>query len=141
MKRKKVIIIGAAGRDFHNFNTQFRNDNQYEVVAFTAAQIPDIDGRKYPAELAGALYPDGIEIHNESELTSLIKKTDAEACIFSYSDVPYNRVMRLSAIMLITSAKPARPARRGRPWPTWPRNWPRLTCAAPRAITTPPPKC
>lgn len=99
MKRKKVIIIGAAGRDFHNFNTYFRNANQYEVVGFTAAQIPDIDGRKYPAELAGPLYPAGIEIYNESELTSLIKKTDADSCVFSYSDVPYNRVMRISAII------------------------------------------
>src|SRR5664279_1096273 len=99
MKRKKVIIIGAAGRDFHNFNTYYRDNNQYEVVAFTAAQIPDIDGRKYPAELAGTLYPDGIKIYNESELTALIKKTDADSCVFSYSDVPYNRVMRLSAIV------------------------------------------
>lgn len=95
--RKRVLIIGAAGRDFHNFNTYFRNNNDYEVVAFTAAQIPDIDGRKYPAELAGELYPDGIPIYAQDELESLIKELDVETCVFSYSDVPNQFVMRLSA--------------------------------------------
>ena len=68
MTRKNIIIIGAAGRDFHNFNTYFRDREEYKVVAFTAAQIPDIDGRKYPAGLAGELYPDGIPIYSEEEL-------------------------------------------------------------------------
>jgi len=97
--KKNVIIIGAAGRDFHNFNTYFRGNEDYNVVAFTAAQIPDIDGRKYPAELAGDLYPDGIPIHAEEELPELIKKLDVDDCIFSYSDVSYQRVMAMSAIV------------------------------------------
>ncbi|MCF8226139.1 MAG: cyclic 2,3-diphosphoglycerate synthase [Bacteroidales bacterium] len=99
MSKKRAIIIGAAGRDFHNFNTCFRDNEEYEVVAFTAAQIPDIDGRKYPAELAGSLYPDGIDIYPEEELPGLIKKMNVETCIFSYSDIPYTRVMNLSAIV------------------------------------------
>ncbi len=99
MLRKKIIIIGAAGRDFHNFNTYYRNKPEYEVVAFTAAQIPDIDGRKYPAELAGELYPDGIPILAEKELPDLIRKYQADACVFSYSDVPYPRVMSLGALV------------------------------------------
>ncbi len=96
---KKAIIIGAAGRDFHNFNTFFRENKDYEIVAFTAAQIPDIDGRKYPAELAGSLYPQGIPIYAESELPQLIKDKKAEVCVFSYSDVPYSKVMAVSAIV------------------------------------------
>ena len=97
--KKNVIIIGAAGRDFHNFNTYFRGNEDYNVVAFTAAQIPDIDGRKYPAVLAGELYPNGIPIYDESELTKLIKDLKVDDCVFSYSDVPYNRVMGMSAIV------------------------------------------
>ena len=96
---KKAIIIGAAGRDFHNFNTYFRENKDYEVVAFTAAQIPDIDGRKYPAELSGPLYPQGIPIYAEDELPQLIKDKQAEVCVFSYSDVPYSKVMAVSAIV------------------------------------------
>jgi predicted GTPase len=99
MTRKNVIIIGAAGRDFHNFNTYFRDNELYNVVAFTAAQIPDIDGRKYPKELAGKLYPGGIPIYQESELPSLIKKLKVNDCVFSYSDVPYQKVMAVSAIV------------------------------------------
>ncbi len=99
MKRQKVIIIGAAGRDFHNFNCFFRVKEEYEVVAFTAAQIPDIDGRKYPKELAGQFYPDGIPIYAEKELSGLIKKLDADICVFSYSDVTYQKVMSISAIV------------------------------------------
>jgi predicted GTPase len=99
MTRKNVIIIGAAGRDFHNFNTFFRDNESYNVVAFTAAQIPDIDGRKYPKELAGKLYPGGIPIYQESELPSLIKKLKVNDCVFSYSDVPYQKVMAVSAIV------------------------------------------
>ena len=97
MDRKKVIIIGAAGRDFHNFNTYFRDKEEYEVVAFTAAQIPDIDGRKYPALLAGPLYPNGIPIVAQEELTQLIHKHQAEFCVFSYSDVKYEDVMHIGA--------------------------------------------
>jgi predicted GTPase len=99
MIKNKVIIMGAAGRDFHNFNTFFRNNDQYEVVAFTATQIPNIEGRKYPAELAGKLYPEGIKIYPESELPDLIKKLKVDEVIFSYSDVPYDYVMSHSAIV------------------------------------------
>ena len=88
MDRRRVIIMGAAGRDFHNFNTYFRDNAQYEVVAFTATQIPDIDGRQYPAELAGNLYPQGIPIFDESELPRLIRQHDVDEVIFAYSDVP-----------------------------------------------------
>ena len=99
MSRKNVIIIGAAGRDFHNFNTYYRNNPDYNVVAFTAAQIPDIDGRKYPKELAGKLYPAGIQIVAEANLPELIRKHKVDDCVFSYSDVPYQRVMSLSAVV------------------------------------------
>lgn len=98
MARTKVIIMGAAGRDFHNFNTFFRNNELYEVVAFTATQIPNIDGRKYPPELAGKLYPKGIDIYPESELAGLIQKFAVDEVVFSYSDVPYNYVMSRSAL-------------------------------------------
>ena len=97
MSRKRVIIIGAAGRDFHNFNTYFRDNDEYEVVAFTAAQIPDIEGRVYPASLAGKLYPNGIPIRAEEELTSLIKEHNVDFCVFAYSDVTYNKVMTVNA--------------------------------------------
>lgn len=97
--KKNVIIIGAAGRDFHNFNTYYRGNEDYNVVAFTAAQIPDIDGRKYPTELAGELYPDGIPIYDQSDLVQLIKDNNIDDCVFSYSDVPYERVMNISAIV------------------------------------------
>ncbi len=97
MAKKNVIIIGAAGRDFHNFNTCFRDNDDYRVVAFTAAQIPDIAGRKYPAELAGTLYPDGIPIYAESDLEKLIRELHVDECVFSYSDIPYARVMHIGA--------------------------------------------
>lgn len=93
MTRKRVIIMGAAGRDFHNFNVFFRDNNEYEVVAFTATQIPNIDDRIYPAELAGKLYPQGIQIYHESELTDLIKKFKVDEVVFSYSDVSFEHVM------------------------------------------------
>ena len=96
-KQRKVIIIGAAGRDFHNFNTCFRDNPAYSVKAFTAAQIPDIAGRKYPAELAGSLYPDGIPIFVQDDLERLIKDFDIDECVFSYSDVPYSHVMAVGA--------------------------------------------
>ncbi len=99
MNKRKVIIIGAAGRDFHNFNTYYRNNEAYEVVAFTAAQIPDIAGRSYPAELAGQFYPKGIPIYDEKDLPKLIKELKADECVFSYSDVTYQRVMATGAIV------------------------------------------
>ncbi|HNT94441.1 MAG TPA: hypothetical protein PKJ71_12170, partial [Bacteroidales bacterium] len=99
MLKRNVIIIGAAGRDFHNFNTYFRDNELYNVVAFTAAQIPDIDGRKYPAGLAGKLYPEGIPIYAESDLPRLITELKVDECVFSYSDVTYQKVMELSAIV------------------------------------------
>jgi predicted GTPase len=99
MEKKNVIIIGAAGRDFHNFNTYFRDNEAYNVAAFTAAQIPDIFGRKYPAELAGKLYPKGIPILAEEELPQLIKEMNIDDCVFSYSDVSFQHVMTVGAIV------------------------------------------
>ncbi len=99
MTKKNVIIIGAAGRDFHNFNVFFRDNELYNVVAFTAAQIPDIFGRKYPGELAGKLYPEGIPVYSEEELPALIKKLKVDLCVFSYSDITYQKVMSVSAIV------------------------------------------
>ena len=95
----KVLIMGAAGRDFHNFNTYFRDNEHYEVVAFTATQIPYINDRKYPAALAGKLYPNGIPIHDESELTERVKKYHPEQVVFAYSDVPYEYLMHRSALV------------------------------------------
>ena len=94
---RNALIMGAAGRDFHNFNTYFRNNQEIKVIAFTATQIPNIDGRKYPKELAGELYPEGIDIYPESELFELIKKFDIQDVYFSYSDVPYSYIMNKSA--------------------------------------------
>lgn len=99
MKKSNVIIIGAAGRDFHNFNTYYRGNEIFNVVAFTATQIPNIDGRKYPAELAGELYPEGIPIYPQEELETLIKKYDVDECAFCYSDVHYEDVMSVSALV------------------------------------------
>ncbi len=98
MARKKVIIMGAAGRDFHNFNTYFRDNEEYEVVAFTATQIPNIEGRVYPAELAGKLYPNGIPIYPEEQLPELIKKYDVDEVVFAYSDVSHEYVMHKASI-------------------------------------------
>ncbi len=102
--QRRVIIIGAAGRDFHNFNTRYREDEAVKVVAFTAEQIPGIDDRRYPPELAGRLYPEGIPIHSESELPRLIKELDVDECAFSYSDVPYEHVMHVNAIVTAAGA-------------------------------------
>lgn len=99
MKKRRVIIMGAAGRDFHNFNTYFRGNDMYDVIAFTATQIPDIDGRKYPAELAGNLYPQGIPIYAEEELISLIKKEKIDLVVFAYSDVTHERVMHNASMV------------------------------------------
>jgi len=99
MSRINVLIMGAAGRDFHNFNVFFRDNENYNVVAFTATQIPNIDGRNYPTELAGKLYPNGIKIYEESELVSLIKNLKVDEVIFAYSDVTYDYVMNKASIV------------------------------------------
>jgi len=103
--RKKIIIMGAAGRDFHNFNCLYRDNKAVEVVAFTATQIPDIEGRVYPKSLAGPLYPKGIPIHPEEELLKLIQKHDVEEVVFSYSDVPYEYVMDKAAYVNACGAR------------------------------------
>lgn len=97
MSRTRVIIMGAAGRDFHNFNLCYRDNKKYEVVAFTATQIPDIEDRHYPPELAGELYPNGIPIYGEDELTTLITKYEVDGVVFAYSDIPYDYVMHKGA--------------------------------------------
>lgn len=102
MSKRKVIIMGAAGRDFHNFNTYFRDNPNYEVVLFTATQIPDIEGRVYPPELAGSLYPNGIPIEPESKLVELIKAYNVDEVVLAYSDLPHQYVMEKAAI--VTSA-------------------------------------
>ncbi len=99
MTKIKTLIMGAAGRDFHNFNTFYRNNDQYDVAAFTATQIPNIEGRVYPAELAGNLYPNGIPIYDESELLNLISEHNIEEVVFSYSDLSHVDVMHKGAIV------------------------------------------
>lgn len=103
--KRKVIIMGAAGRDFHNFNTLYRDNPSVEVVAFTATQIPDIQGRQYPAILAGKLYPKGIPIYDEKELVDLIKKHKVDEVIFSYSDVSHHYVMEKGAYVMAAGAR------------------------------------
>jgi len=102
--KKRIIIMGAAGRDFHNFNVYFRDNPDYEVVAFTATQIPNIEGRRYPPELAGSLYPDGILIHPEAELDDLIRRHKVDQVIFAYSDVPHEYVMHKASQVLVAGA-------------------------------------
>ncbi len=97
MNRKKVLILGAAGRDFHNFLTYFKDNDDYRVVAFTATQIPDIDDKTFPAAMAGYLYGEGIPIVSESEMEHLIKIHDVDECILAYSDLPYDRVMSIAS--------------------------------------------
>ncbi len=104
MDRIRTIIMGAAGRDFHNFNVFFRDNEDYEVIAFTATQIPNIEGRKYPKELSGKLYPDGINIYPEEELTELIKRHKVDQVIFAYSDVPHEYVMHKASTVLAAGA-------------------------------------
>lgn len=104
MSRKRIVIMGAAGRDFHNFNIVYRDNPDYEVVAFTAAQIPDIAGRRYPPSLAGNLYPDGIAIIEEKELTSLCLERKINQVILAYSDIPHVEVMHKASIALATGA-------------------------------------
>jgi len=98
------VIVGAAGRDFHNFNLVYRGREEYEVVAFTATQIPNIDGRRYPAELAGHLYPAGIPIHPESMLEELVREHDVDEVVFSYSDVTHEHVMHIGSRVLAAGA-------------------------------------
>lgn len=100
----RTLIMGAAGRDFHNFNVYFRDNPDYEVVAFTATQIPNIEGRTYPAELSSALYPDGIPIYPESDLVQLVQKKEVDQVIFAYSDVPHEYVMHKASIVLAAGA-------------------------------------
>lgn len=100
MMKQRVLIMGAAGRDFHNFNTIFRGNKAYEVVAFTATQIPNIEGRRYPPELAGDLYPKGIPIYPESELTELIHTLNVDQVVFAYSDVNHQYVMTKASTVL-----------------------------------------
>jgi predicted GTPase len=102
--RQRVLIMGAAGRDFHNFNTVFRGNQSYEVVAFTATQIPNIDGRRYPAELAGRFYPEGIPIYPECELELLIHDLDVDQVVFAYSDVSHLYVMEKASAVLAAGA-------------------------------------
>jgi len=102
--KTKVIIMGAAGRDFHNFNVHFRNNNHYQVVAFTATQIPGIEGRVYPPELAGPRYPAGIPIFPEEHLSQLIKKHNVDQVIFAYSDVSHEYVMHKASFTLANGA-------------------------------------
>jgi len=104
MAKKRVVIMGAAGRDFHNFNVYFRDNPEYEVVAFTATQIPNIEGRRYPPELAGSLYPEGIPIYSESELINIIKEKKVDEVVFAYSDVSHNYVMDKGCAVIAAGA-------------------------------------
>ncbi|HOT93112.1 MAG TPA: cyclic 2,3-diphosphoglycerate synthase [Anaerolineae bacterium] len=99
MGKIRVIIMGAAGRDFHNFNTYFRDNEKYDVVAFTATQIPNIEGRRYPAGLAGKLYPQGIPIYAEADLATLVREHNVDQVVFAYSDVPHEYVMHKAALV------------------------------------------
>src|SRR5436190_29580 len=104
MQRTRVLIAGAAGRDFHNFNLVYRGRAEFEVVGFTATQIPNIEGRVYPAELAGELYPDGIPISPETELEELVRRLDVDEVVFAYSDVTHEHVMHIGSRALAAGA-------------------------------------
>ncbi|HZQ94217.1 MAG TPA: cyclic 2,3-diphosphoglycerate synthase [Candidatus Sulfotelmatobacter sp.] len=104
MKTKKILILGAAGRDFHNFNVVFRGDSEYSVVGFTATQIPGIANRRYPAELAGPLYPAGIPIFEEKDLEHLVEEHEVDAVVFSYSDISHQNLMHLASRVVTTGA-------------------------------------
>ena len=101
---ERVLIMGAAGRDFHNFNVCFRDDSRYEVVGFTASQIPSIDGRVYPPELAGSLYPHGIPIYPENHLDALIREHRVDKVAFSYSDISHEEVMHRASLVTARGA-------------------------------------
>lgn len=105
MPPERILIMGAAGRDFHNFNTYFRDNPNYRVVAFTATQIPNIEGRHYPPELAGELYPDGIKIYPESELADLIRREQVDGVVFAYSDVSHEYVMHRASLAMAAGAE------------------------------------
>ena len=105
MSKIRTLIMGAAGRDFHNFNVFYRDNEDYDVLAFTATQIPNIEGRKYPPELAGKLYPKGIPIYPESELENLIKDLKIDQVVFAYSDVPHEMVMHKASLVLAAGAE------------------------------------
>jgi len=104
MKAKKILILGAAGRDFHNFNVIFRGNADYNVVGFTATQIPGIANRRYPPELAGPLYPAGIPIFEENDLERLVEEHDVDAVVFSYSDISHQNLMHLASRVAATRA-------------------------------------
>src|ERR671936_2231749 len=104
MARTRVLIAGAAGRDFHNFNVVYRERPEYDVVAFTATQIPNIDGRRYPPELAGSLYPEGIPILPESALEELVREHEIDSVVFAYSDVTHEHVMHIGSRALAAGA-------------------------------------
>ena len=104
MTTTRVIIMGAAGRDFHNFNVYFRDNENYRVVAFTATQIPDIEGRLYPARLAGRLYPEGIPIYAEEELEQLIGDLKVDQVVFAYSDISYRNIMSKASRVMAAGA-------------------------------------
>src|SRR5947199_9846494 len=104
MQRTRVLIAGAAGRDFHNFNLVYRGRGEYEVVGFTATQIPNIDGRVYPRELAGDLYPEGIPISPEDELEELIRRHRVDEVVFAYSDVTHDHVLHIGSRALAAGA-------------------------------------
>src|SRR5690242_10495386 len=104
MSRTRVLIMGAAGRDFHNFNVAFRDNDQFDVVAFTATQIPGIEGRLYPPALSGQLYPQGIAIYDEKELTQRIAEAQIEQVVFAYSDVPHEYEMHKASQVLAAGA-------------------------------------
>ncbi len=101
---QRALILGAAGRDFHNFNTYFRDNLDFDVVAFTAAQIPDIDGRTYPAKLSGPRYPDGIPIEAEENFERLVRDLNVDVVVFSYSDVSHEQVMHLGSRAIAAGA-------------------------------------
>lgn len=103
-RARRVVIVGAAGRDFHNFNLRYRHDDAYEVVAFTATQIPGIDNRIYPPELAGSLYPDGIPIRAEDDLEEIVRSNDVDEVVFAYSDVSHETVMHIASRALAAGA-------------------------------------
>jgi predicted GTPase len=104
MSKERVLILGAAGRDFHNFNVCFRDNPRYQVVGFTATQIPGIEGRRYPPQLSGELYPDGLPIEAEEDMERLIRELQVDQVVFSYSDVPYAHVMHLASRAAVAGA-------------------------------------
>ena len=104
LRPQRIVIAGAAGRDFHDFNTVFRDDDRFRVVAFTATQIPNIEGRLYPPALSGPLYPQGIPIYPEAELEQLIAQHEVDDVVFSYSDVSHETVMHLASRVLAAGA-------------------------------------